>query len=295
MKKKERHWIFIGVLVTTLILIFWFQSYKRNSAYHYNATPTVFVHGWNGSARSTNLMIDAAKNNGAAHKTMTVSVSPKGALTFDGYWDKNLKNPIIQVIFLNNRAGEYQDTIWLNKILSQLKHRYQISKVNLVGHSMGAYASANYTMMYSPRKNHVKVNKLVCIAGPFDGLVPPYGRARVDRLKGKISWVDRPKTNHLEANGKPEIIYPEYEHLLKYRSQFPRETRVLNIYGELYKGAGSDGVVTTTSARSLGYLVKPRAKSYQVKKIVGSNAQHSQLHHNNQQVDQTLINFLWQN
>ena len=46
------------------------------------------------------------------------------------------------------------------------------------------------------------------------------------------------------------------------------------------------------SSRSLKYLLVENAKSYQEKKITGQLAQHSQLHEN-PEVDELLIDFLW--
>ncbi|WP_435891378.1 alpha/beta hydrolase [Limosilactobacillus pontis] len=69
--------------------------------------------------------------------------------------------------------------------------------------------------------------------------------------------------------------------MLKLRSTFPTNTRVLNIYGDKEDGSHSDGDVPVNSA-----------KSYREVEIKGANAQHSTLH-NNSQVNRELINFLW--
>ena len=80
--------------------------------------------------------------------------------------------------------------------------------------------------------------------------------------------------------------------MLKLRSTFPTNNRVLNIYGDKEDGSHSDGDVPVNSAKSLKYLVSGRAKSYREVEIKGANAQHSTLH-NNSQVNRELINFLW--
>ena len=46
------------------------------------------------------------------------------------------------------------------------------------------------------------------------------------------------------------------------------------------------------SAQSYKYLINGRAKSYREVEIKGKNAQHSKLHEN-KEVDQLLIDFLW--
>lgn len=92
--------------------------------------------------------------------------------------------------------------------------------------------------------------------------------------------------------GEPQRQDATYKPLLKLRSTFPTNTRVLNIYGDKEDGSHSDGDVPVNSAKSLKYLVSGRAKSYREVEIKGANAQHSKLH-NNSQVNRELINFLW--
>ncbi len=92
--------------------------------------------------------------------------------------------------------------------------------------------------------------------------------------------------------GEPQRQDATYKPLLKLRSTFPTNTRVLNIYGDKKDGSHSDGDVPVNSAKSLKYLVSGRAKSYREVEIKGANAQHSTLH-NNSQVNRELINFLW--
>nr|WP_283594383.1 alpha/beta hydrolase [Limosilactobacillus galli] len=92
--------------------------------------------------------------------------------------------------------------------------------------------------------------------------------------------------------GEPQRQDATYKPLLKLRSTFPTNTRVLNIYGDKEDGSHSDGDVPVNSAKSLKYLVSGCAKSYREVEIKGANAQHSTLH-NNSQVNRELINFLW--
>lgn len=103
------------------------------------------------------------------------------------------------------------------------------------------------------------------------------------------------KTSESPVNaktGEPQRQDATYKPLLKLRSTFPTNTRVLNIYGDKEDGSHSDGDVPVNSAKSLKYLVSGRAKSYREVEIKGANAQHSTLH-NNSQVNRELINFLW--
>ncbi len=101
---------------------------------------------------------------------------------------------------------------------------------------------------------------------------------------------DEPNRMKLQSNGKPTNMQPEYRALLPLWQTYPRQTAVLNIYGDKDDGSHSDGSVSNASSQSLRYLVAGRAKSYQERKIVWANAQHSKLH-DNVQVNRVLIKF----
>ncbi len=79
--------------------------------------------------------------------------------------------------------------------------------------------------------------------------------------------------------------------MTKARTTYPQgQVAVLNIIGNI--GGHTDGTVPNVSSLSLKYLVGSRAKSYRVLKITGKDTRHSKLH-DNKQVDQALIKFLW--
>lgn len=69
---------------------------------------------------------------------------------------------------------------------------------------------------------------------------------------------------------------------------------MLNIYGDLKDGTHSDGRVSNSSSKSLKYLLGNSPKSYRESKYEGEPAQHSQLHEN-ENVANELIDFLWKN
>lgn len=83
-----------------------------------------------------------------------------------------------------------------------------------------------------------------------------------------------------------------YKQMTNLRLVFPRRVRVLNIYGDI--GGQTDGTVPNVSSLSLKYLVADRARTYTERRFTGRQARHSRLH-DNPQVDQTLIKFLWGN
>ncbi|WP_247224419.1 alpha/beta hydrolase [Weissella cibaria] len=112
--------------------------------------------------------------------------------------------------------------------------------------------------------------------------------SEVDDLRNQLRAAEQ------DAQGKPMKMVSYYEWLLAHRDNYPnQQVAVLNMYGDLHNGSHSDGRVTTTSAKSLRYLLGNRPKSYREKEIVGPNAQHSKLHENNQVVNREMINFLW--
>lgn len=289
----KKRWLYRGLFALVVLLAAAWEYYQFNdqATNKQATTPTVFVHGWRGSAHSTNDLIRSIQERRLGQKVLTITVAANGKLSYSGFWRHGVKNPLIQIVYTNNRAGEVQYERWLVKIMHQLHRRYHVQTVNLVGHSMGAYAVTYYTLKHGQQTNLPRVAKLVALAGPFDGIM---GKKRAFHPKDGTTWTDRPHANHLKANGKPVKVHPEYRRLLQLRQQFPKQTKVLNVYGDLKDGSHSDGVVSVTSATALGYLVKQRAASYRVAKVTGPNAQHSRLHQNNHRVNRLLREFLFQ-
>lgn len=236
-----------------------------------DTTPTIFVHGYRGTAFSTNQLIEGAEAAGVAKRSMVITVSPTGQLDVRGTLHTTAA-PIIQVIFQNNTAGEEVDSQWLAKIFTMLHERYGVVKLNAVGHSMGAYAVIAAAMAQTP----IELEKVVAIAGPYDGL---------------LGWNDQPHQLQLAADGRPNLIRPEYARLLKNRTHF-RAKSVLNIYGNVQDGTDTDTVVSVNSALSLGYLLRGLTK-YQTLEVTGPHAQHSQLHEHNVTVDRAMLQFIW--
>ena len=112
---------------------------------------------------------------------------------------------------------------------------------------------ANYQNNYAKRYHHggvsvknVVVAHLVAIAGHYNVLV---GESDAD------AKVDA-------QTGEPEQKESAYRELLGLRQTFPKNTAVLNIYGDVEDGSHSDEDVPVNSAKSLKYLVASRAKSY---------------------------------
>lgn len=256
-------------------------------------TPTIFLHGWSSSLRSEKDMVSAAEVSGAASRRMIIHVRPNGKLKVTGTIKKWMVNPIILVRMDNNRAGEVQYAHWLTKVCKMFKNKYHVNQLNFVGHSMGAYAVIYYNLMNGNNKDVPRANKLCVIAGPYDGIMDNHKSNQPTSGPLMQLWDDAPNQNRILATGKPKIIHPEYRLLYRLRKNFPHQARVLNIYGNLGDGSNSDGVVTTASALSLGYILRDHVSFYQTFEAFGDKAQHSALHNNNLAVNKILTEFLW--
>lgn len=285
-----------GIILLGLFLGLSFHHWhnqKINNNYINSNIPTMFVHGWGGTIYSEESMATAAEKSGAATKRMVIHVTPSGKVKVQGTLKKWMRNPIILLVFDNNRAGEVKYTQWLTKVNRLLKQKYHVDQINLVGHSMGAYSVIYYNLLNGNNPKLPHINKIIAMSGPYDGIINNHKRNQP--LSGPLAhyWDDYPNQNKLLANGRPKIIHPEYETLLKLRNNMPKQARVINIYGNLENGSNSDGVVTNVSDKSLGYLIKDRVTSYSTVELTGPTAQHSRQHIDNPKVDSTLEKFMW--
>ncbi|MCT3342235.1 alpha/beta hydrolase [Lactobacillus johnsonii] len=237
--------------------------------------PTFFFHGWGSSANAETQMANAAKNAGASNTIIQEDVSKNGTVKFKGTISKNAKNPIIKVNLEDNQSGK---TSYVKDIITAISNKYHYAKINLVGHSMGNLQIANYINENYDNKKLPKINKVVSIAGHYDGYLGEEAGQKA-KIKNK-------------KNGEPDIYSDGFKQLLPLRKHYPRQIEVLNIYGNKEDGSNSDGSVSVASAQSYKYLIDGRAKSYREVEIKGTNAQHSKLHEN-KEVDKLLIDFLW--
>ncbi|WP_201782568.1 alpha/beta hydrolase [Agrilactobacillus composti] len=277
---KKRTMLLLALLVS-IIPIFGGKLYIQKAqaaTYVQQNIPTLFFHGWGGSYHSETQMTTAAKSAGVTDTVVRADVSPKGHVHFVGQLAANAKNPIIQVNYQNNRNGNYyEDGRWAKNVIVALQKQYHFQKMNLVGHSMGNMAIMYYLMANTNDPTLPTLNKQVDIAGHFNGI---------------LGMNDAPNQMKLAANGQPIHMDKDYRALLKLRKTYPKQVRVLNIYGDKNDGTHSDGDVSNASSQSLRYLIAKRAQSYTEKKFVGPQAQHSRLHEN-KAVDKVLIRFLW--
>nr|WP_285031196.1 alpha/beta hydrolase [Lactobacillus mulieris] len=238
---------------------------------------TFFFHGWGSSINAEKQMVNAAKQAGVTKDVLTVIVDSNGVAHIQNAISKQAKNPIVKVGYLDNENTNYHtDAKYAYAAIMAVQKQYHYKKMNLVGHSMGNMSIMYLLMDYGKRKSLPKLEKQVDIAGHFNGIIA----------------YDKTSYTTLNHDGKPEQMNNIYKELLKMRSLYPKGVSVLNIYGNLNDGSNSDGIVSNVSSRSLKYLIAPHVKSYTEKEILGKMGQHSKLHEN-KQVDQVLIKFLW--
>ena len=237
--------------------------------------PTFFFHGWGSNANAETQMANAAKKAGASNTIIQADVSKNGTVKLNGTIPKNAKNPIIKVNLQDNQSGK---TSYVKDVTTATSNKYHYARINLVGHSMGNLQIANYINENYDNKKLPKINKVVSIAGHYDGYLGEEASQKA-KIKNK-------------KTGEPDIYSDGFKQLLPLRKHYPRQIEDLNIYGNKEDGPNSDGSVSVAPAQSYKYLINGRAKSYREVEIKGKNAQRSKLHEN-KEVDKLLVDFLW--
>lgn len=293
MKKNLK--LIISAIIVIIIAVggyFGFRHHQENEVQEIETVkvksteiPTFFFHGWGSSYHAEENMVEAIKHAGVTKNVIRTNVTANGTVILHGKLSKHAKNPIVMVNFDDNKLKNYRDDYtrgyneagsrYVNNVLHAVTKKYGYKQVNIVAHSMGNLETAYWFKRY----NNIPVAHFISIAGHYDGIV---------------GMNDKPNKAKIDSKtGKPSRMMPEYKGLLSLRKTFPNKTRVLNIFGNLEDGSNSDGDVSVASARSLRYLLNGRAKSYREKMICGKAAQHSHLH-NNREVNQAIVDFLWQ-
>ncbi|MFT8413216.1 MAG: alpha/beta hydrolase [Oenococcus oeni] len=140
----------------------------------------MFVHGWGSSYHAEQQMVNYAKSHGVTKTTARANVSRSGKVTWVGNSiEKNSKNPIIEVNLANNTSVSAKETNqapalskssnYIKDVLSSLQKEYHVTKVNLVGHSMGNLQIAYYLLNNASNRRLPQVQKQISIAGHYNG------------------------------------------------------------------------------------------------------------------------------
>ncbi|WP_409339058.1 alpha/beta hydrolase [Lactobacillus amylovorus] len=288
MNNEEKRYLILIAFLATIFLTACSNSTSNQGTSSQNtrttkkalitSTPTLFFHGGGSSYHAEEHMVGA----GVTKSVIRAEVDGNGRVTLIGSWPKGAKNPICEVNYENNRQLDFnKHGVYATNVVKALQKQYGIKKINMVGHSLGNISIIYYMLQKGKNKKMPQLQKEVNIAGHFAGLT----------FDGLPSVIKQPAGMKLDKNGKPNKMNATYKQMTQARTAYPKnQVQVLNIIGDI--GNNSDGRVENVSSLSLKYLVADCAKSYQVVKIKGKNAQHSKLH-NNSQVDKVLIKFLW--
>ena len=278
--KKKFIVIFLLMFIFSFFVFFTLsnQSSKLNSSkFIQSTTPTLFFHGYGSSANAERHMTESARKAGVTKTIIQANVDRKGQVTIRGRIPKGAINPIVMVQYEDNRNPDYlQDAAYAKAVVEKLKQAYGFQEMKMVGHSMGNMSILYYLLEYGSEENLPKLIKQVNLANHVAGLE---------------NW-NLPSNLTLDPQtGQPSAMNEQYQKLTGLREVYPdKQIDVLNIYGDI--GGNTDGSVLNISSQALKYLLINHAKSYKEVKISGHGGQHSRLHENSE-VDQLLIDFLW--
>ena len=222
-------------------------------------------------------MTESARKAGVTETIIQANVDRTGQVTLRGRILKGAINPIVMVQYEDNRNPDYlQDAAYAKAVVEKLKQAYGFQEMKMVGHSMGNMSILYYLLEYGSEENLPKLIKQVNLANHVAGL---------ENWNLPSNLTLDPKT------GQPSAMNEQYQKLTGLREVYPdKQIDVLNIYGDI--GGNTDGSVLNISSQALKYLLINHAKSYKEVKISGHGGQHSRLHENSE-VDQLLIDFLW--
>nr|WP_276535734.1 alpha/beta hydrolase [Mammaliicoccus lentus] len=70
---------------------------SKDATYENSQTPTLFLHGYGGSANSEKFMVKQAKQKGVTKEVVTALVSNDGEVKLKGKLKKDAINPIVQI------------------------------------------------------------------------------------------------------------------------------------------------------------------------------------------------------
>ena len=141
---------------------------------------------------------------------------------------------------------------------------------------MGGVSGLRYLGTYGQDTSLPKIEKFVSIGAPFNDFIDTSQQQTIE--------------TELE-NGPTEKSsrYLDYQEMI---NVVPEKLPILLIGGQLSLTDLSDGTVPLSSALAVNALLRQRGTQVTSQIIKGENAQHSQLHEN-PEVDQLLIEFLW--
>lgn len=133
--------------------------------------PTLFFHGYSGTENSFKGMLRRLEKNQQAVKELVLTVGTDGQIQATGDLSGKADNPMVQVLFEDNKNNEWNQAEWIKTCLLYLKENYGIDKVNIVGHSMGGVSALRYLGTYGQDTSLPQVQTLTAIGAPFNDFV----------------------------------------------------------------------------------------------------------------------------
>lgn len=253
------------------------SSAKEKAPYALSEVPTLFIHGYGGTAGSFGGMLNRLEKISAGSLQMTLTVSGDGQGSQVGSLDN--RNPLIQVLFSDNTNNEWNQAQWLANCLTLLKNQ-GVASVNLVGHSMGGVDVVRYLFSTAQDASVPQINKIITIGAPFN----------------EFELLNEDETLDSTLSSGPQNKSERYTEFSADLAKITPTLPWLNIGGLLVADDPDqgDGTVPLPSAFALTSLATQLKFDYRNQIIMGDNAAHSNLHENTE-VDKAVANFLWGN
>ncbi|QVI35225.1 alpha/beta hydrolase [Lacticaseibacillus chiayiensis] len=149
-QRKRHHWLWKTLLGLFLLAgggyWLWWQIGSRPihaRTYRNTHVVTVFVPGYASNSLTFGPMVSRFQKDRATNQVTTINVSATGKRTVTGAKRYDGKNPLINVVFADAKSP-IKETQQLTALLHWLRTEHRVTKINLVGHSMGSNLSFRY-------------------------------------------------------------------------------------------------------------------------------------------------------
>ncbi|MBF2508961.1 alpha/beta hydrolase [Listeria welshimeri] len=231
--------------------------------------PIILIHGSGGDTHSLDEMADHLMNEyKSSNEEMSMSISEKGTITYQGKLTKDAKRPIIKFGFDQNQAAPMDWSDLLKIAMQDLKTRYGFTQMDGVGHSNGGLALTYFAEDYSKDSTVPNLRKLVAIGSPFNDLDP-------DDNGDDLTFKKLP-------NNTSQLDY-----FIEKETKVNPDLEVLSIAGALSEDNLTDGIVPTNSSLASRLFMPTNAKVYMEDLQVGESAIHQTLHETPESIEKT--------
>ena len=239
------------------------QSTIEKAHTNIKQVPIIYFHGFRGGAYTTRKLVGAALKDKQNKDFLQVTVDLRGNFKLRGTWTGD-RNPIVQVVFRERVIGIYGIDYYLSFLLPFLSKKYHFNTYTAVSHSLTCPCIIRTELRFARRKKFPHLDKCAFIAGPFNG----------------VTYLgDIPNVNELNDRGRPSVMNPHYLYLLWRKRRVSKDLSVLNIYGNVLDDTNTDKYISVVSAKSIRYILAPKAHNYSEVEIRGKDvAEHSNMH-----------------